>query len=248
MSAEADQKRVDTYVLATNAAGEPELLHFDLKVQQAQYDAGAHYDAAQVMAERAGYTPRGAFDQDDPAARRLSELADIQASASARRQTEKPLSSADNAPLVLFEAVVCSDNVDGPRFGSIRADETLRRRLLEMQALCERHGLSEVRVSAGCDWGPGDIEDEMRLQNHELVVVGDSFWFRADPKHADYHVETRAQDIQTFVDETRHYVGDAPLRYGEYSDAAWEAALNGLDEDELDDDEDDDNEPGGMTP
>lgn len=238
MSSENQKKVVDTYVLATNAAGEPELLHFGLEATQSAYDDGAHYDAAKDLAEREGYTPLGVFDQNDPAGKRLPELAIIQACAPAR-----PPSSESNAPIAYIEAYAASDTGDGPRFGSVRADEALLGKLLELQVLCKQNGLSEVRVFGGCDWGPEGIEDKLRLQNHELVVVDDQFWFRADVKHADYHIETRSQNILAFVNAVRQHAGDEPLRFGDYSDAAWEVALNGLDEDE-----DDDNEPGGMTP
>ena len=223
MSSENQKKVVDTYVLAINAAGAPELLYFGLEVTQSAYDDGAHYDAAKDLAERAGYTPRGAFDQNDPAARRLPELAAIQTCSEARHQAEQLPSG---APLVYIQAGAAAEDSDAPSYGSFRADEAFRQNLLRLKDLCEVHGLSEIRVRSGCDWGPGDIEDELRLQGDELVVAGDMFWFVTQPKHADYHVETTWQSVNEFVEATRQHVGEDPLRYGDLDDDEWEELLS----------------------
>lgn len=153
------------------------------------------------------------------------------------------------APTIYIEAYACSDHGEGPTYAIIDASDALIRRMQQLQELCKTAELSEARVVLGCDWGPDGIEDDLRLQNHELVVAGDSFWFRADPKHADYHVETRLQDIDAFVNAVRAREGDAPLTFGDYSDDEWENVLAGRAADEVDDDEDEDEDtPGMMSP
>lgn len=218
MSTDTEMNRMHTnvYVLATNASGEPELLHFVSAPTQAEYDDGWHYEGARSAAERAGYTPLGVFDQNDPAGKQLPEFAVIQQCAPAR----SALSDA-GPPLAHIEAYAADDHGAGPSFGTVRADEALLGKLLELQLICKQNGLSEARVFRGCDWGPEGIEDELRLQNHELVVVDDQFWFRADVKHGDYHVETRAQNIVEFVNAVRQHAGDEPLCFGDLDDDDW---------------------------
>ena len=237
MSTDTEMNRMHTnvYVLATNASGEPELLHFASAPPQAEYDDGKHYDAARSAVKREGYTPLGVFDQNDPAGKRLPELAIIQACAPARSA-----SSESNAPLAHIEAYAADKHGAGPSFGTVRADEALLGKLLELQLICKQNGLSEARVFRGCDWGPEGIEDELRLQNHELVVVDDQFWFRADVKPGDYHVETRAQNILTFVNAVRQHAGDEPLCFGDLDDDDWQDLLS--------DSEEDEDAPEGMSP
>lgn len=101
---------------------------------------------------------------------------------------------------VFTEAYAISDFGDGPLYAEIRASKAFCERLLELQEICATHALSEVRSHGGPDnWGPEGIEDELRLANDELVVCGETFWFTARPKHADYTVESRAIRIRDLV-------------------------------------------------
>ena len=129
------------------------------------------------------------------------------------------------APTVYIESYACSDHGPGPAFAIVDADDAFRRQLLNLQSICKEHGLSEARVNLGCDWGPGEVETDLRLENHELVVAGDMFWFVAQPKHADYHVETRLQSIESFVKDTAAHAEGTPLRFGEYDEEDWEEYL-----------------------
>lgn len=125
-----------------------------------------------------------------------------------------------------IEAYASDDSVSGsPLYATVAATESLIEDLVMLKQVCKTYGLSEVRVFRACNWGPEGVEDELRLQNHELVVCNGDFWFRADVKHADYHVETRAQDIKDFIDAVRECApGDTP-RFGEYDDEDWAEAL-----------------------
>lgn len=138
---------------------------------------------------------------------------------------------AEVPPITAYvEAYAADDHGAGPTYATFNASDTLIEELLELQQLCADHGLSEVRVFRACSWGPEGIEDALRLQNDELVVCNGDFWFRADVRHADYHVETRAQDIDGFVETIRGCApGDTP-RFGDYDDEGWAEALEGEDE------------------
>lgn len=102
--------------------------------------------------------------------------------------------------LVYFEAYACTDNADGPEFAKLLVDQHFCDKLKRLQKLVVDHKLSELRVYDGPDsWGPGDIEDNLRLTCAELVVTSSTFWFTDQPKHADYHIETRSQGIDSFI-------------------------------------------------
>ncbi len=139
---------------------------------------------------------------------------------------QESVSSKAGNPLVYIEAHATTDEGDSPSFASLRVGDAFRGKLLEMKDLLKAYGLSEVRIRAGADWGPGDIEDELRLEGHELVVAGNTFWFTAYPKHGNYSVETKSQEIDTFVAATSQHEGDEPLRFGDLDDDEWEELLS----------------------
>lgn len=127
---------------------------------------------------------------------------------------------------VFIEAYACSEHGDGPAFAAFKLTESLIEELTTLSQLCADHGLSEVRCLRGCMWGPGTIQDDLRLRSDELVVCGDEFWFRATPKYADYHVETRGLSIQKLLVDAKGWkFGDAPLMYGEYPQEEWDELI-----------------------
>jgi hypothetical protein len=94
--------------------------------------------------------------------------------------------------IVYVEAYACSDFGDGPEFATFALTDAFLPRLRGVRTVVKEHALSEARIYAGPDeWGPGNLADDLRLNCAELVVTGDSFWFVDQPKHADYHIETR---------------------------------------------------------
>lgn len=124
---------------------------------------------------------------------------------------------------VFIEAYACDDNGDGPRFATVEVDDVFLSRLLTLRVLCGQHKLTEVRVEAGPDrWGPGDDVADLRLESDELVVSQNSFWFVAQPKHSQYHVETRMQDIAAFYDAVRA----GQTRFAEWEDEDWDDLLD----------------------
>lgn len=60
-------KKIEVAVLCENANGAPEFSFHCLEVTQGQYDEGQHYELAMADARDAGYEPKAAFDDQDPA-------------------------------------------------------------------------------------------------------------------------------------------------------------------------------------
>lgn len=93
----------------------------------------------------------------------------------------------------VVNAYATDDHTDGPDYAVIRVTQILIDRIAEMVEACEKYALSEVRTLKTTSWGPGDVREELRLQNGELVVLpGGSFWFRDQPNSGYGHIETRA--------------------------------------------------------
>lgn len=129
---------------------------------------------------------------------------------------------------VYAEAYAADDDGDGPSLAEYQVDAAFLERLSRLHAVCVEHALTEVRVNAGPEWGPYGIEDELRLQNDELVVTGaGDFWFVADVKHNDYHVETRSLNIAAFMESVRSALteGDDYLVCGEWFEDDAEEAI-----------------------
>lgn len=97
---------------------------------------------------------------------------------------------------VVVGAYGTSDNGDAPSYAAFEVTQALLDKLAKLVKVCGEHVLTEARVTGYPNWGPGDIEDELRLQNGEMVVLpGGSFWFTDYPKYGDYRIESRGADI-----------------------------------------------------
>lgn len=137
-----------------------------------------------------------------------------------------PANPADAAavdkPLTVYlEAYAAAGGEEGPTLACVQVDNALIKQLQRMSQLCQIHELQEVRIAAGPDWGPAGIEDELRLQNHELVVTRlGSFWYEATLAHGDYHVETRLLPINelAMAVEAARARGDEYLQAGAWDD------------------------------
>lgn len=113
---------------------------------------------------------------------------------------------------LIIDAYACSEFGDGPAYAELTVYQVFFDRLRELSWLCKERGLESVSVPAGPDYW--DNEDDLRIRGNSLVVTDDSFWFSAYPKHADYAVETRAIDIETFIQiatEGPAFTSDSPL-------------------------------------
>jgi len=99
--------------------------------------------------------------------------------------------------MVVVDAHATSD-CDGPTYCTFDVPDQFVKNLSEMAALCQKHGLTEIRYSAHPNhWGPAGIEEELRLQCGEVVITaGGMFWFTDSPKNVDYQIESEALTIQ----------------------------------------------------
>ena len=105
---------------------------------------------------------------------------------------------------VFIEAYACSEFGSGPRYALLKVDKGFLATLRRLTAACLKYGLSEVRCYGAPDTcGPGTIETELRLTCGELVVTPTRFWFTDSPKHADYSIESRSQDVEEFIREVQ---------------------------------------------
>jgi len=91
---------------------------------------------------------------------------------------------------VLLDAYGTSEYGDEPSYAVCEVTQKFITRLEELQRLCDTADLTEVRAVGSPEWGPGNIDEELRLQNGELVVSSNSFWFTDYPKYGEYTIET----------------------------------------------------------
>ncbi len=111
----------------------------------------------------------------------------------------------DKSITIVIGAFADCDYGDGPDFAHTTVDQKFLDLVEKLVRLCNEHQLNEVRYTFYPTWGPGDIGTELRLQNGQLVATANgSFWFTDYPKHANYRIESRAQDVkalkQAFID------------------------------------------------
>ena len=144
---------------------------------------------------------------------------------------------ANDEKAVYVEAYACSEYGDGPRFAKLLVGTEFVGKLRKLSALCTEHGLSELRVYDSPElWGPGDVEGELRLTCAEMVVTSSSFWFVDTPKNGNYHIETRAQDIETFLKAVDSVPLGVASYFGDSPDDIEEAVKEeGLESDDADD-------------
>ncbi|HGM7876963.1 TPA: hypothetical protein ACKQHR_001558 [Pseudomonas aeruginosa] len=70
-----EKVRVKTVAFVTDSNGSPDFFYSTVEVTQDEYDLGMHYDVITQSAEDQGYEVEGVFDEKEPAARKLAELA-----------------------------------------------------------------------------------------------------------------------------------------------------------------------------
>lgn len=102
---------------------------------------------------------------------------------------------------VVVGAYGTSDYGDSPSYAAFAVTRKFLDRLITLGEVCTTHGLSEARVTGYPDWGPGTIEDELRLQNGEMAILpGGSIWYTDYPKHGDYRIESRATTLDLLTE------------------------------------------------
>jgi hypothetical protein len=180
-----------------------------------QLEAAGLLEAAQSSVQRQISYP---VLQDFALANRVSynELC-----AAVQKSVEPTPSNSDQEPLVKpvlahLEAYAVSEYGDGPNVASINVDSVFVATLRDLRQFAVDKDLSEVRKSLyPQSWGPAGVEKELRLNQGELVVTPHSFWFQANPHGQDYHVETRAADLDEFLLAVQRHTGDGPMYFGE---------------------------------
>lgn len=102
---------------------------------------------------------------------------------------------------IFIEAYACDEYGDGPRYAKVIVNDEFVTKIKTLSGLIDAHGLSQVRVYMSPeDWGPRKVADELCLQGEELVVIGGGeFWFTANPRHADYSVNTSIRSIDSVL-------------------------------------------------
>lgn len=127
---------------------------------------------------------------------------------------------------------------DAPDYASTKVDLSFLEQVEKLVQLCNEHQLNAVHYGLEPQWGPGDIENELRLQNGEIVATASGkFWFTDYPKDGNYHIETRAIDATALRDsffsaadgETVFLTDDAAIRDWYENDMS-EAETQGSDE------------------
>jgi hypothetical protein len=103
---------------------------------------------------------------------------------------------------VFIAAHATGDGVSGPDYIHIAASEQFLQQLQRLQALCEKEGLTEVRVEGSPTWGAD--RDEADLSGvGELVVSVRSFYFCQNLRHCDEEFQSRGVGIDDFCAQVR---------------------------------------------
>jgi hypothetical protein len=66
--------KIDTWVLARDASGAPDIVPVRLDCSEQDMQDGRHYEVAMTRAAELGYEPMGAFDERDPAGTKMLRL------------------------------------------------------------------------------------------------------------------------------------------------------------------------------
>jgi len=101
-------------------------------------------------------------------------------------------------PVELFMACHSPDEyASAPDYGKAELTQELIERIARMRKICIDNNLSECRSWRYIDWGgtDPDLDAAWNMELNEVVVTSSDVWFVAVPKHAPYHVETRAMSI-----------------------------------------------------
>lgn len=113
---------------------------------------------------------------------------------------------------VYIGAYATDDGDLSPEYAKLIIDQAFYDKLVGLQNICINNNLSEVRQYDHPEWGPGELADDLRLSCGELVVTGRDFWFTDIPKHANYRIETKSQDIDSFLKNI--FMEKTPLFFG----------------------------------
>ncbi|MBY0466245.1 MAG: hypothetical protein K2W33_15010 [Burkholderiales bacterium] len=103
------------------------------------------------------------------------------------------------AVTVVVEAFETSAwGADGPEFMSLSVTRDFLAKLQAEVDMMVSRGIASITLGRYPeDWGPGNIHDELRLQDSEMVVTSmGAVWFQDRPQHADYEIQSRSVSLQ----------------------------------------------------
>lgn len=128
---------------------------------------------------------------------------------------------------VIIDAHCHNEYADGPGHATFLLTQELLNTMQHLQALCQEHQLSEVRILRDIDW---HNKEALRIQEEELVVApGGAIWFTAYARDVDSNVETEMTAISALAEI-----------FGETADGdTYSLATDEDDNDESDEPEDD---------
>ena len=111
---------------------------------------------------------------------------------------------------VVVEAFETSQwGADGPDFMSLCVTREFLSELQDRVMAMSSAGVESINLSRYPeDWGPGNIDLELRLQDSTLVVTANGdIWFEDRPKHSDYLIQSRSasiEDLQKMFEASEH--------------------------------------------
>jgi len=97
---------------------------------------------------------------------------------------------------VVVDAFSTNDFEDGPVYAAFVVNEEFLRRIHAVRSVVERMNLSHAGLFISPEkWGPGDIENNLRLQSCELVISPTGYsYFEAKPKFGAF-IQSRGRDL-----------------------------------------------------
>jgi hypothetical protein len=130
---------------------------------------------------------------------------------------------------VVVEAFETSQwGADGPQFMSLCVTQKFLTEMASRVADMSRQGVDSISLSRYPeDWGPGNIDVELRLQNSEMVVTSrGNLWFEDRPKNADYLIQSREVSIEDLrkAFEASEHLGTQFISYSGYDGSVRELA------------------------
>jgi hypothetical protein len=115
-----------------------------------------------------------------------------------------------NRRTVYLEAWATNILADGPDFARLEAGADFASNLQRLSALCQQHGLAEVRVAGKPDqWDSYTVADSLRFTKPQLVVTPTLFWFETQPPDVGYVFRTGPQEVARLIGLMAF--GEAPL-------------------------------------
>lgn len=108
--------------------------------------------------------------------------------------------------LVVKAYAVSDYYVGGPSWAEVTVTPKFLHTLKRLRRFCREEVLESVTIQESPDrW---DLQDDLRIRDDSMRVFGDSFWFEARPKHADYFVETQMIGIDDLISVAEKIAGN----------------------------------------